>query len=78
MPIDTIKLHHSPPSRNSRRVRVYLAEKRLLVQLFAIDLAVKDQFSDACREINPCSIVPMLVLDDGTAIGEVPAIWRFI
>jgi glutathione S-transferase len=78
MPIDTMKLYHSPSSPNSRRVRVYLAEKGLAVPLVGIDLAAKEQFSDAYRAINPRSVVPTLVLDDGTAIGEVPAIWRFI
>ena len=69
MPIDTMKLHHSPSSPNSRRVRVFLAEKHL---------PAKQQLSDAYRAINPRSVVPTLVLDDGTVIGEVPAIWRFI
>jgi glutathione S-transferase len=78
MPIDTMKLYHSPSSPNSRRVRIYLAEKGLAVPLVAIDLAAKEQFSDTYRAINPRSVVPTLVLDDGTAIGEVPAIWRFI
>ena len=78
MPLVTMRLYHSPSSPNSRRVRVYLAEKGLPVPLVAIDLAANEQFSQAYRAINPRSVVPTLVLDDGTAIGEVPAIWRFI
>lgn len=38
----------------------------------------KEQFSDGYRAINPRSQVPTLVLDDGTSIGEVPAIWRYV
>jgi glutathione S-transferase len=36
------------------------------------------QHSDAYRAINPRRVVPTLVLEDGTAIGEVPAIWRYL
>ena len=36
----------------------------------------EEQFSDAYAVINPRKQVPTLVLRDGTAIGEVPAIWR--
>jgi glutathione S-transferase len=43
-----------------------------------VDLGAKEQFSDAYRAINPRSVVPTLVLDDGTAIGEVPAIMRYL
>lgn len=73
-----MRLYHAPSSPNSRRVRVYLAEKGLAIPLVPIDLAAKEQFSQTYRAINPRSVVPTLVLDDGTAIGEVPAIWRFI
>jgi len=34
--------------------------------------------SEAYRAINPRGVVPTLVLDDGTAIGEVPAIMRYL
>jgi len=78
MPLATMRLYHAPSSPNSRRVRVYLAEKGLAIPLVPIDLAAKEQFSQPYRAINPRSVVPTLVLDDGTAIGEVPAIWRFI
>jgi glutathione S-transferase len=46
--------------------------------LVPVDLAAKEQFSDAYAAINPRRVVPTLVLDDGTAIGEVPAIWRYL
>jgi glutathione S-transferase len=36
------------------------------------------QFSDGYRAINLRSQVPTLVLEDGTSIGEVPAIWRYV
>jgi glutathione S-transferase len=74
---DTLKLYHSPASPNSRRVRIFLAEKGLKVPLVAVDLGKGEQHSPAYRAINPRRVVPTLVLDDGTAIGEVPAIMRY-
>jgi glutathione S-transferase len=73
-----MKLHHSVSSPNSRRVRIFLAEKGLSIPLVAVDLGKGEQHSDAYRAINPRRVVPTLVLKDGTAIGEVPAICRYI
>jgi glutathione S-transferase len=38
----------------------------------------KEQFSEAYTKINPRRVVPTLVLADRTAIGEVPAILRYL
>ncbi len=73
-----MKLYHSSSSPNSRRVRILIAEKALEIEMVAVDLGAKEQFSDAYRAINPRVVVPTLVLDDGTAIGEVPAIQRYL
>ena len=73
-----MKLYHSSGSPNSRRVRILIAEKSLDIELAPVDLGAKEQFSDAYRAINPRAVVPTLVLDDGTAIGEVPAIMRYL
>lgn len=73
-----MKLYHASSSPNSRRVRIFIAEKGLGIDLVPIDLAATEQFSDAYRAINPRVVVPTLVLDDGAAIGEVPAIMRYL
>jgi glutathione S-transferase len=73
-----MKLYQSLTSPNSRRVRIALAEKQIQVQFVDVNLGEKEQFSDSYRAINPRSMVPTLVLDDGTAIAEVPAIIRYI
>jgi glutathione S-transferase len=73
-----MKLYHAASSPNSRRVRIFIAEKSLEIDLVAVDLAAKEQFSQVYRAINPRVVVPTLVLDDGTAIGEVPAIMRYL
>ena len=77
-PLRTLKLYHSSGSPNSRRVRVFLAEKELELTLIPVDLAKGEQRSDEYRRINPRQMVPTLVLQDGTTIGEVPAIWRYL
>ena len=77
MTANHLKLYHSFSSPNSRRVRMCLAEKGLTVPVAPVDLAKGEQHSDAYRAISPGRVVPTLVLDDGTAIGEVLAIWRY-
>jgi len=73
-----MKLYQSDASPNSRRVRIFLAEKGISMPLVPVDLAAREQFSDAYAAVNPRRMVPTLVLDDGSAIGEVPAILRYI
>jgi glutathione S-transferase len=73
-----MKLYQSNASPNSRRVRIYLAEKAISMPLVPVDLGAREQFSDAYAAINPRRVVPTLVLEDGTAIGEVPAIQRYL
>jgi len=78
MSVDQLKLYHSPGSPNARRVRIFIAEKGLTIPLVTVDLGGKEQLSDGYRAINPRQVVPTLVLEDGAAIGEVPAIFRYI
>jgi glutathione S-transferase len=73
-----LKLYQSNGSPNSRRVRIFLAEKGVALTQVPVDLGAKEQFSDAYVAINPRRVVPTLVLEDGTAIGEVPAIMRYL
>jgi glutathione S-transferase len=73
-----MKLYQSNASPNSRRVRIYLAEKGISMPTVPVDLAAREQFCGAYAAINPRRVVPTLVLDDGTAIGEVPVIIRYL
>ena len=73
-----LKLYQSNVSPNSRRVRIYLAEKGICASTIPVDLGAREQFSDAYAAINSRRVIPTLVLGDGTAIGEVPAIWRYL
>jgi glutathione S-transferase len=78
MSSDRMRLYQSASSPNSRRVRIFLAEKGVSIPLVAVDLGKGEQHSEGYRAINPRRVVPTLVLEDGTAIGEVPAICRYI
>ena len=62
-----MKLYHSTGSANSRRVRIFLAEKGLELALVPVDLGKREQRSDEYRMINPRQMVPTVVLEDGTA-----------
>lgn len=77
MKTENLKLYQSNASPNSRRVRIYLAERGICLAQVPVDLAAKEQFSSAFAVINPRRTVPALVLGDGTTISEVPAIWRY-
>jgi glutathione S-transferase len=76
--LSNLKLYQSAGSPNSRRVRIFLAEKGLKPTLVPVDLGKGEQRSDPYRLINSRQMVPALVLEDGTAIGEVLAIWRYL
>lgn len=73
-----MKLYQSASSPNSRRVRIFLAEKQFNIEIVPVNLGEKEQFSQAYRAINPRSMVPALLLDNGVTIAEVPAIQRYI
>src|SRR5882672_7711189 len=48
-----MKLYQSSASPNSRRVRIFLAEKGISMPLVPVDLGAKEQFSEAYAAINP-------------------------
>ncbi|QRG07533.1 glutathione S-transferase [Xanthobacter dioxanivorans] len=72
-----MKLYDAGRAPNPRRVRIFLAEKGISVPLEPVDLARMEHKSDAFTGINPRQRVPVLVLDDGTAIAETMAICRY-
>jgi len=78
MSVNHMKLYQSSASPNSRRVRIFLAEKSLYMPLIPVDLGQGEQHGEAYRAINPRRVVPTLVLEDGTAIGEVPVIQGYL
>ncbi|WP_397453372.1 glutathione S-transferase family protein [Pseudomonas sp. NA-150] len=78
MSTSTMKIYQAVGSPNSRRVRIFIAEKGIDIPTINLDLSTKEQFSDTYSAINSRNVVPTLVLEDGTSIGEVPAICRYL
>ena len=72
-----MKLYDSGRAPNPRRVRIFLAEKDISVELVPVDLGKLEQKSADFTRINPRQRVPALVLDDGTVITETMAICRY-
>ena len=61
-----------------RRVRVFIAEKGLDVPVQQIDLRSGEHLQEPFRSINPDCTVPVLQLDDGTALTETLAICSYL
>ena len=76
LPIDSFKLYHLPVTPSSRKVRMFLHEKKLAVPM--VDVTEGFGLSVWYKERYPHALVPMLELDDGTQLGESVAICRFI
>ena len=73
-----MKLYGAPmPAPNPRRVRMFLAEKRIDLPETPLDLRKREHKSDEHRARNSLGQVPTLVLDDGTTISETAAICRY-
>ncbi len=63
---------------NSRRVRIFLAEKGLNVPVQAVALAQGEQHEPEFLAKNPMAQVPVLELDDGSCLAESAAICEYI
>jgi glutathione S-transferase len=72
-----VKLYDNASAPNPRRVRIFLAEKGISVPVVQVDIAQRENRSDAFRAKNPFGQVPVLELDDGTCISESVAICRY-
>jgi len=62
---------------NTRRVRIFLAEKGIEVPMQQVDIRAREQKSPAFMEKNPLGSIPVLEMDDGTCISESVAICRY-
>jgi len=72
-----MKLYDFGRAPNPRRVRIYLAEKGIMVPTEQIDLGTMQHKTAAYTAINPLQRVPALMLDDGSVIAESIAICRY-
>ena len=73
-----MKFYNSNFAPNPRRVRIFLSEKGLSVPRVEVDLAKLEHKTPGYCAVNPFQLIPALELDDGTVIGELIAICRYI
>lgn len=71
-------LYDDPLTFSPRRVRMFIAEKDMNVPRHIITVGKGEHKEESYRRIAPNSRVPVLVLDDGTAILETVAICRYL
>ena len=72
-----MKILEMRPAPNPRRVRIFLAEKGIEVPFEQIDITKGEHKLAGFSKLNPMQRVPVLLLDDGTAIAESVAICRY-
>jgi glutathione S-transferase len=72
-----LKLYDAGRAPSPRRVRIFLAEKRVQVPLVPVDLGLMEHFDPAFAALNPLKQTPVLQLEDGTVIAESLAICRY-
>lgn len=73
-----MKLYDGGRAPNPRRVTVFLAEKGVEIEKVPVDMGQMGHKSQEVTELNPLQRLPVLVLDDGTALSESVAICRYI
>jgi glutathione S-transferase len=73
----TMKLYNAP-APNPRRVRIFLAEKGIVIPRVELDLPAGENRSAEFRKLNSLGQVPVLELDDGSVITESMAICRYL
>ena len=73
-----MKIIEQPGAPNPRRVKIFVAEKGLDIPYEALELNKAEHLSEQFKALNPVQRVPVLVLDDGTAISESVAICRYL
>lgn len=73
-----MKIIEQPGAPNPRRVKLFVAEKGLEIPFETLELNKAEHLSEEFTKLNPLQRVPVLVLDDGTAISESVAICRYL
>lgn len=73
-----MKLHEFAPAPNARRVRLFLAEKKIDIPSVHVDIRGGENLTDKFKAMSPNGRIPFLELDDGTTICESIAICRYL
>lgn len=72
-----MRLFDGGKAPNPRRVRMYLAEKGISVELVPVDMGALGHKSAEISARNPLQRLPVLELDDGSNLSESIAICRY-
>lgn len=73
-----MKFYDCKTAPSPRRARMFIAEKGLEIATIEVDLAHEEQLSDWFRKLNPRCTVPVLTLEDDTALTENAAIAAYL
>ena len=73
-----MRLYDLPASPNARRVRVFIAEKNLQIEMVPINMMTGENKTEEYLSKNPLGRMPLLELDNGTCIAESIAICRYL
>lgn len=73
-----MKLYDYGRAPNPRRVKIFLAEKGIEVELVSVDMAKGEHKSPEFLKKNPSGKIPVLELEDGRCLAESVAICRYI
>jgi len=73
-----MKFYDCSTAPSPRRARIFIVEKGLDIETVEVDLRNKEQLSDAFRAVNPACTVPVLALDDGTALTSTAGIRAYL
>ncbi len=72
-----MKLYDGGKAPNPRRVRVFLAEKGIEVEMVPVDMGAMGHRDSSITALNPLQRLPVLELDDDTVLTESIAICRY-
>ncbi len=72
-----MKLYDLKAGLNTRRVRIFLAEKGIAVPTVEIDMMGGENKAETFLAKNPMGTMPVLEFDDGTYLAESIAICRY-
>jgi glutathione S-transferase len=73
-----MKLYDLKTGTNTRRVRIFLAEKGVKLPTVEVDMMKGENKRPDYLSKNPMGTMPLLELDDGTQLAESVAICRYI
>jgi glutathione S-transferase len=76
--IPTVRFYDCATAPSPRRVRIFMAEKDISLPTVPVDLRNAEHMKPEFRALNPWCTVPVIELDDGTAIAEVAACCRYL